>query len=177
MTAENYVAQLQALLPPGAAWTREADATFTRLLQSLADELARVDARADDLLREVLPGSTVETLPEWERMAGLPERCVPADQTFAERRAALVSKVTQTGGQSPQYYIDIAAALGYPITITEFAPDTFAWRVNAPRTTVRQRRSGEPLGELYSVFGNAALECLIELLKPAHTTVSFAYAS
>lgn len=75
------------------------------------------------------------------------------------------------------YRFEDASPLGYPITITEFAPEIFTWRANAPRTSVRWRRSGESFGELYSVFGNAALECLIELLKPTHTTVSFAYAS
>ena len=55
MTAPDYLASLQALLPQGFAWPRQADAALTRLLLAWADEFARVDIRAADLVLRVCP--------------------------------------------------------------------------------------------------------------------------
>jgi len=191
--AQAYREALQALLPPGAAWTREADAVLTALLDALAQELARVDVRADGLLDEADPRTTAELLADWERMAGLPDSCVTTTQTVSERRDALVARLTSLGGQSRQYFIDLAASLGYTITIIELGPFKaghnsagdavmndpwqFVWRVNAPTTTVRDFKAGSgAAGESLRSWGNLMLECAIAKLKPAHTYVQFSYA-
>lgn len=193
MSAADYLSQLQALLPPGPAWPRDADATLTQLLAALADEFARVDLRAENLLDEADPRTTTEMLPDWERMAGLPDTCVPSAQTMQERRAALHAKLTTLGGQSRQYFIDLAAALGYTVTITEFSPFRvsesavgdalysddwmFAWRVNAPTTTIREFRVSESaVGEPLRSWGNDLLECAISRRATAHTHVLFGYS-
>lgn len=113
MTAEEYRWQLQALLPPGSAWTREPGAVLTKVLHALADELGRVDMRASDLLTESDPRSTFELLGDWERTFRLPATCVPAGQTTTERRNALASKVAAMGGQSRAYFMKLAHAIGY----------------------------------------------------------------
>lgn len=113
MTAEEYRSQLQALLPSGAAWPREPGAILTKTLHAVADELARVDVRADDLLTESDPRSTFELLGDWERAFGLPAACVPAGQTTTERRSALAAKVAALGGQSRAYFLELANAIGY----------------------------------------------------------------
>ena len=95
------------------------------------------------------------------------------------------------GDQSRQYYIDVAARLGYQITITEF--DTFeagdhagdlvngenwryAWRVNAPEVTITEFiAGGSSAGDPLRDWGNEQLECVINRLKPAHTLAQFAY--
>lgn len=75
LSAEAYLAQLQALLPPGSAWPRAANATLTKLLGALAEELARLDARALALIDEADGRSTLELLSDWERVCGLPDPC------------------------------------------------------------------------------------------------------
>lgn len=193
MSADAYLTQLQALLPQGAAWPREAQATLTRLLQAVADELARMDARADALIDEADPRTTAELLVDWERVAGLPEPCITAPQTIADRRAALTGKLASSGGQDRAFYIAIALALGYEVTITEFRPFVagssagdeltngdwiFTWRVNAPEETVRVFAAGSgAAGEALRTWGNELLECVIGRLKPAHTIVQFAYGN
>ena len=189
-----YVDMLAQLLPPGVAWRSEDGTTMRKLLEAMADELVRVDERADDLIDEADPRTTVELLADWERIAGLPDSCLATvDQTLQERRAALVSKLTARGGQSAQFFIDLAAALGYTITITEFRPFRvginavgdaltndewiFTWRVNAPDTTENPFRVGRStVGEPLSTWGNERLECVINRAKPAHTHVQFAYS-
>ena len=189
-TAEHYLSQLQALLPPGAAWPREDGQTLTEFLHALAEEFARIDGRASDIIREMDPRTVIEMLTDWERAYGLPDPCTQAADTIPERINVLYEKVIRVGDQSPQYFIDVAAQLGFEITITEFFPFTvgslanellygqawrFAWRVNAPAETVTlfDMRSGvdEPLRD----WGNEILECVISRLKPAHTHVQFAY--
>lgn len=191
MTADAYRAQLQALLPPGAAWTRESAATLTRLLDALAVELARVDARAEDLLAECDPRTTRELLTDWERVAGLPDPCSGPLGTVRERREALHGKIAGVGGQSRAYFIELARRLGYEVRISEYfrfragspagAPlaNTPGWRhtwqVNAPTTTIKHFAAGSAAGEPLRTWGNQLLECAITRRKPAHTVVLFAY--
>lgn len=191
--ASDYLAQLQALLPQGQAWPRDADAALTQLLRAWADEQARVDGRAADLVEEADPRTTAELLADWERVAGLPDPCVEAlagTQTTAQRRAALVAKLTTIGGQSAAYYIALAASLGYAITVTEFdlhdvdsdvdaplygEPWQFAWQVNAAQDTIGVLAVTDSVEDPLAWWGNELLECVISRLKPAHTNALFAY--
>ena len=68
------------------------------------------------------PRSTIELLPDWERNWGLPDPCYKEPQSIAERQLALVMRMTLMGGQAREFFIDIAAMIGYTITITEYRP-------------------------------------------------------
>jgi uncharacterized protein YmfQ (DUF2313 family) len=113
MTADQYLDQLQALLPRGAAWTRSPGAVLTNVLDAVAQECGRVDLRAENLLDEIDPRTTYELLSEWERVYGLPESCVTGTLTTDQRRAALVTKITGLGGQSPRYILATLERLGF----------------------------------------------------------------
>lgn len=193
LTEDDYLEQLQALLPPGPAWSKDPQATITKLLGALAGELARVDGRAWQLVEEADPRSTAELFLDWERVMGLPDACAEAfggEQTTAQRRSALVGKLTTLGGQSAAYYIGLAAALGFAITITEFHEHTveddvehplysaawnFAWQVNAALNTITEITVEDSVEDPLASWGNALLECVINRLKPAHTIVLFSY--
>lgn len=193
LTEIDYLRQLQALLPPGPAWPADDTTILSRLLESLAAELARVDGRALQLVEEADPRTVAELFADWERVAGLPDVCVQAlgvDQTLAQRRAALVGRLTTLGGQSPAYFIGLAAALGYAITITEFRAHSvnddvehplygdawiFAWQVNSALNTVTELTVDSTVDEPLATWGNALLECVINRLKPAHTAVLYSY--
>jgi uncharacterized protein YmfQ (DUF2313 family) len=169
----------------------EADSNVSRVLLASADEFARIDARADDLIREIHAPSTLELLPDFERVYGLPDPCLGEEQSTPQRIASLVQRIVSIDGQTPEYYIGIAATLGFTITIIEFPSfdveddvdspiyDTawdFAWQVNAPLNTVGELTVEATVADPLAWFGNAQLECVIEKLKPAHTEVIFAYA-
>lgn len=192
MIANDYLRQLQSLLPQGQAWPRDSEATLTQLLAALAEEFSRVDRRGEDLVNEADPRNTSDLLPDWERIAGLPDTCLTAGQTIEQRRAALVSKLTSLGGQSRQYFIDIAAALGYPgATIDEFRPmncnddcndavaseaDRFAWRINLPSLGgAIVMNCNSTCNDALQAWGDEVIECRINHFKPAHTTAIFAY--
>ena len=189
----DYLRQLQALLPLGPAWARDDESTLTHLLGGLSAELARVDGRSWQIIEEADPRTTAELFLDWERVAGLPDACAEAfggEQTMAQRCAALVGKLTLLGGQSPAYFIGLAAAIGYAITITEFRAHTveddvnyalygvewnFAWQVNAALNTVTDITVDSTVNDPIAAWGNALLECVIKRLKPAQTTVLFSY--
>lgn len=194
LSAAAYLAQLQALLPQGAAWPRDADATLTQLLAALAEELARVDLRADDLLNEADPRTTYELLADWERVAGLPDPCTPADASTEERRLSLVQRLTMLGGASAAYFIALAAALGYPgATVTEFRPFTCVsncndflnpapawthlWQLNLPASRITPMTCASPCNASLRTWGDSTLECVVNRLKPAHTDVIFTYGA
>lgn len=148
----------------------------------------------DQLLLEADPRTTVALLPDWERNYGLPEPEVTAlgiTLSFQERRAALATKVTMQGGQRPAFFIALAAALGYSITVTECHPQTtednteyaaqdeqyrFVWYVNAPMVSVRNLTTEDETEMATAVWGNGLLEATINRYKPAHTFVLFAYS-
>lgn len=153
--------------------------------------LDRVQWRAEKLLLEMIPRTCRETLGRWERVLGLPDPCTGMLPTIALRRAAVVTKDAAGGGLSRAYFIALAEALGYHITITEFAPFTagslagdvltnggwvYTWQVNAQETTVGVFLAGEGVaGEPLRVWGIDILECALRRLKPAHTHVIFTY--
>lgn len=122
MSEQAYREQLEKLLPSGRAWPRQNGTTMSALLSGFGAELSRVDDRAQDLLRESDPRTTLELLPEWERALGLPDTCTGPLVDVAARRGALVARLVQSGGQSPAFFAQIALALGFVVTIQEYRP-------------------------------------------------------
>lgn len=193
MTAADYLKQLQGLLPHGPAWPKESDSEITRLLAGWSEELARIDARAIQLIEESDPRTTFELLSDWERVAGLPDTCVVAltdTQSTDQRRSALVGRLASLGGQSIAYFVSLAASLGFAVTITEFHEHSvsddvehpmygpawnFAWQVNAALNTVTEITVESDVSEAIASWGNAILECVFNRLKPAHTTILYSY--
>lgn len=189
----DWLAALQGLLPQGLAWPRTAGATLTRFLDALALRLESLHARTLDLSeRESFPDLAGEMLVDWERAFGLPDPCTPANADTAARRAALVARIVAQGGQSRAYFIGVAAALGHAITITEFRPFRaglneagdplyeadwiFRWQVNAPSISLRYFRAGLSVaGDPLTSADTSTLECVFARLKPARSTLVFAY--
>ena len=107
----SYTTLLQQLLPPGRAWPRDPDAELTKLVDALAQELERVDARAVDLLDEADPRTAAEMLPEWEVALGLPDPTSPWPD--ADQNRAVHGRYAWRAGQDADYYRGLAASAGY----------------------------------------------------------------
>jgi uncharacterized protein YmfQ (DUF2313 family) len=191
-TATDYKEQLKKLSPEGKAWPIEDDSNWVRLLDAIAQECARIDAMGVLLIDESFPDTTTLLLENWERVLGLPDECSELGESTAIRRLNVLSKIASRGGQTPQYYINIAAGLGYTITITEFnqfrvgissVGDPLygeewehAWQVNAPLNSIIEFKVGQSaVGDALREWGNDRLECVMNKLKPAHTVVIFSY--
>jgi uncharacterized protein YmfQ (DUF2313 family) len=187
----DYLRALQALLPRGRVWPRDSEATQTAILSTLTPAFARLNERANNLLVDSFPGSTYELLPEWESTLGLPDPCAGPAPTTEQRAAQVVSRLTATGGQSIAYYTAVANALGYPITVTQFAPAqfgmafgmpfggddwAFAWQVNAPTFSINYLSFAGSFGTPFATWGNNVLQCELQRIAPAHTVLNFSYS-
>ena len=205
----DYVAALHALLPRGRAWSRDGDTTQTAVLTGLAEVYEDSNQDANDLLVQAFPATADEMLPEWEYTFGLPESTtayvphtvegtstepllllLPTASSLSERQRRVVAALTNTGGQSVAYFIALAAALGFTITITQFtaynvrkpvgvpiAGDGWAhtWRVNARAADAITYTPTADVVPATPNFGNPTLDAMMGAFKPAHTVVIMAY--
>lgn len=181
---------LKSLLPPvsydpyGPAISAQLDADGAALDDALAAGLR--------VLAAITPDGDTELLPDWERVYGLPDACLAdIDSSVTSRVAAVIDKIRRGGGLSRQFFIDLAAALGYTISITEFSPHTvvspvtyplydtdsqYYWQVNlATDTPPRPITVLDSVTTPLVVYQTGLLECLLQKLKPAHTELLFAY--
>lgn len=182
--------QLRLLLPPVSY-----SVNAPRLSASIEAEAKALNAgirSSDSVYRTIFPDSG-EGLDDWERLLGLPDPClIGVPQTTRQRINAVISKLKGSGGQSKAFFVALAKALGYEITITTFRPAraglaragdainggdwSFAWRINAPAVTIthaaaNMASAGDPL----AAWGNTALECRLNQMKPAESFLIFGY--
>lgn len=193
MKAQEYHIQILKLLPKGAIW--DGVPLFKALLKPLAQALEYLEGRMLDLINEARPLSAVETLEDWENDWGLPDPCTGQLPTIYQRQIALWQKIVDDGGQRDIDYMEIAARMGYSITIEElqelpqgapapqFGSLTGRWRewvvhINSAQnqTYFRQEATTESTTEdRIDASSHFNLECVIRRLKPAHTKVYFNY--
>ena len=114
---ERYKQLLINLLPKGKLWQPIGQPVFTRLLESSAQELCRVDDRRQQMILEIDPRTTFESILEWESQLGLPDECTQNGLTLNERRNQLVQKLTNIGGLSKTFYEFLGAQLGFAIVV------------------------------------------------------------
>lgn len=153
-------------------------------------QLDALDAMNDELVNEMFANSSVELLPWWEHVFKI---IPPPDVTIQQRQAAVLQAKRAKGGLSIPYFVSVAAALGFAITINELQPfmagvgsagdriyiddSIFIWQVNAPTVSMYSFRAGQSTaGErLGSPNDNLLLEKMINKLKPSHTLAIFNY--
>lgn len=199
-SAIDYRELLKGLVPSGKAWNKDPDSILENVLYAMAEELSRLDIRSHDLLDEEEPRLAEELLTEYEEDYGI----VNDSTDTEERRSTLYAKQVARGGQYKEYFIAVALALGYVITIEEFTPfwvnvgtgispcgdqsNIFWWKVHV--------HTGPDLGEFDMGF-DIGFDCMratsdlkpfvnmvrrfddllleIERLKPGHTSVLYGF--
>lgn len=190
---EELGAILHRLAPPGHAWPKAITGTARALLEGIAGTPAEVERRAAQLLVEIDPRSTIELLPDFERLLGLPSACAAGElQTVVERRAAVVSKLTALRGSAPADLIALAAELDLEIEVVEYRPFAagigyagaplsngpwlYTVTFRAPFATGQFFRAGSSgAGDALFQFTDATLECELGEAVPAHVFPRFDY--
>lgn len=193
VTLQAWLSALQAMLPPGRAFTRDPDAVLTKLLTAIAKMFLDAQLKFEALMLQADPRRATSMLPDWERTFGLPDRCTPAGQQLGDRQRAAYQRLTEEGGQSAPYFIGLAEKLGEPnVTITRFKrmncnsncndalyslADKFTWRVNIPRAALNIRRANcnSNCNSALQEYTPAVIECALNERKPAESDVIFAY--
>ncbi|MGC6386582.1 YmfQ family protein [Ewingella sp. S1.OA.A_B6] len=192
-SAMDYASALQGLLPTGLVWPRNMDSVQSAVIRALAQSYQRSDDSAVTLLEGAFPATATIMLTDWEKTLGLPDDCaIGENDSIALRQKAILSKLFSTGGQSAAYFIGIAKALGFDISITVFRQARagmsvcgdalngedwpFTWLVTAPQTTITYAQAGQSYaGDPLRSWGNRRLECRLSSLTPSHTIVKFGY--
>ncbi len=188
----DFQSALSNLLPRGRAWSKDPNSVQSQVMGCLAPTYQRVALAAVDLIPDSFPATAIDMIPEWQLSLGLPDPCAGEAPTIAQQRQQIVARLTDSGGQSIAYFVNLAIQLGYSITINNDAPFRcgqstcgqhlgntdwfFTWHVNAPEFTVQpflagQSTAGDPLGST----GNAVLECEFQERQPAHTVLQFQF--
>lgn len=201
LTTDDYRQQLFALLPPGIVWKADLDSTVQRLLAGQAREFARVDERAVATLPEADPRQALYTFEEWEASYGLPSACASADQSMADRRAALIGRIVGRGGLTAQDYLDLAEGLGYAgAQVLEFREATvevdtptghtgavigddingsdwdLTWRVLLPNGVVRESVIEQAvIGDPLRSWGDELIECSLRHAAPSWLILQIGY--
>jgi len=88
----SYRQIIDKFWPRGIAWPRDPNTLQGKLRAALTPEMERVEQRIQELLDELDPRTSVELLPDWERMLGLPDNCrgiIPS--TLEQRRQAVIT--------------------------------------------------------------------------------------
>lgn len=190
-TGSDYTKALLALFPQGLSWPRNVDAVLYKVVNGVAQSMGYVDGRAADLLvTESDPRKADEMLDVWERNFALPDICLPnPPDTPAERRVALVAKMTMRGAQDRNFFTALAASLGQTIDIQEYAPymcgvsrtgDTRSPLYGADSSHYRWQLGPAEMRfywtvDLTSVLSGA--ECVMRRYGPAHTELVIKYNS
>lgn len=164
LSADAYKRMLMGLLPPGRLW-RVVGSYLEEFFEGSSDELARLDARANNLLDEANPPTAVELLPEYERELGL-----PSDGTTAERQARVVARLVARQRFRP---VDFQTALA-PLLGQDAADVVVLERTVAQAVALGDAR------EIFRFFiyrdptiaGTYYIESaqgIVDAIKPAHT--------
>jgi uncharacterized protein YmfQ (DUF2313 family) len=189
-SASDYLGAMQSLMPVGKVWPKEVDSVQAKVLQGLAASFTRSNANANNLLIDTFPSTTSGMLPEWEATLGLPDTCCTTDSaiTIDQRRVRVAEKYASVGGQSRQYFINLAAHLGYTdVSISEFSPMTcespcdravygedwrFVWQMNVgDYIAIHNMTCEDPCDSPLRSWQANELQCRVNQLKPAHTQV------
>jgi len=192
-TATDYLWQFQRLLPRGRVWHRAWGTLQAEALLTLMRTWSRLHNATNALVADVFPCSTIGMLPEWEATLGLPDPCTGPLPTIAQRTAAVCGKFVARGGSSREYFIHLAASLGFQIEIQTYKPFyagqgragehlyseawAHAWRVIVQgETTVTYFRAGvSAAGEPLADWGHDLLQCMFEAVAPADSVLIWSF--
>lgn len=179
------------LLPPECYSPDDPD--LSAQLVADGNALDAVQANADRLLGAVTPYGADETISDWERVVGI-SPAAGADQQ--QRIDAVIAKLRQVGGLSIPYFTQLAAGLGYTVTIDEpqyaqagvsragdvlYDQDViWVWQVQvqaAAPVTIQACAGTARAGDAITWFGDPVFEQIFNELKPAWTFVYFSYTA
>ena len=173
-TQAELVSAFLYLLPRGPVWDKHPGSPYALLAEAITTSTATFCQALQQVQAELFPATTNELLPEWEASTALPDACLGADPTQAQRIQQLLARLINQGGQSQGFYIAYAAALGYEISIT-------TWQGAIAGTAKAGSARPAPRDVIYNwtvtVQGtySEVLECELKKLNAAHMKLWFIY--
>ena len=152
--------------------------------------LDEIQTAAQRTLGVIDPRTAGSYLNRWEELLNLD----PSGKNGQQRIQAVIIKINEMGGLSIPYFMQLAASIGYDISITEpqpfraginrageqlARPDIiWVWWVNirnADSRAVRFRAGISTAGDRLNDYGDVIIESVLKDLKPAFTDIRFTY--
>ena len=125
-TTDDILPQLLQMTPRGPAWGTDeagpgtgANPVMLGFWRAIAARMAWNYGVEFELATQCFPSAITYSLADWETELGLPDTCTSGQGGFEQRVAAVRARFGALGGQSPAYFICLAASIGYDITIEE----------------------------------------------------------
>jgi uncharacterized protein YmfQ (DUF2313 family) len=184
-----YTTALTKLLHSGDGWPKTTDSNLFATVQLFVPSLLRWIQYSEVCQTECFPTTTVQNLDVWSKSVSVPGSDYPETLTNDQIKMITLLRVTDLGGQSPQYFIDYAAILGYTIWIEELSnlragfyagqrcADTygdFSWIVHVANAYYKPLKVGQPVGQPLGVNTDITLLAYeFNRIKPAHTNIFF----
>lgn len=168
-SVNDYVSAMQALLPRGLAWPRDSGSVLTSTLTALAPAYYRTNAAAIHLLEVAFPATVDDLLPEWNATLGLPGLVGYTGNDLPTQQRQVVAALTDSGGQSADYFVDLASTLGATLTVSFYRPYTVDSPVDVPMYGAAWAFAWQVSGAVVGDY--IALQTLFERYKPAHTVI------
>lgn len=191
---EEETNALGSFLPGGRLFSarNSSGSFFRRFLTSVSKEIRRVRLKIIDIAYQHDINNTSELLTNWEKTVGIPDECFSLDYSIEDRRKHVIVKLMANGAQTEQYYIDLAAYLGYTITIEHpedsavTFPLEFPWEFSSARElrftvifhfSTSLAKGVFPLDFPWDFTSGATsfLECFFNTLKPVHVNFVYVY--
>lgn len=119
-TLEGEARQLARHYPTGQIWARkfESGSNLGKLIKAAAGEWLRAKQLTKHIIDELDINKTTDLIEDWEESVGIPDGCFLGVGDIVERRLHVLLKLVDFyGAQTDQDFIDIAALLGFTITI------------------------------------------------------------
>ena len=208
-TAEILLPQVLACAPRGPAWGTDeagdgkgASPEQLKVWRGISAGFAGLYGWAWEVALQAFPTSVSIAIDDWERELALPDPCGNPPDGIDARRFAVRARLTAVGGASPGYFICLARAAGYEISIAEptafecsfsecnsaeettsIDPETI-WIVQPESYRQFEFEAGAGGGELgdggsrlVAYTDITGLECLLRRAQPVHTTLVFIAAN
>lgn len=125
-TIENQQQLLADYFPNDRMWTAKniPESTLFKFIYGLGNEIMMVEDLMNEISCEYDINNTTQLIDEWERALGLPDSCLRIPTTIQERRDRVILKLALMNVATEQDFIDLAARLGFTITIRSGAENS-----------------------------------------------------
>jgi uncharacterized protein YmfQ (DUF2313 family) len=172
---------IQRLLPPGSIWDLDTQPNLAAAVDAMVSRTNAAHNAIRLFVLQAFPWTVTYMLDDWIEALDIPWPCADMPTTDEAKRALIAARLAAQGGQTPAYFVGVAAAFGIAINIVE-------WPYGRGFRTGRGRCGHDRLGteanmhtfEVQAPSATSAgdrtqLQCLVAAFKPAHTVAIHTY--
>ncbi len=171
MKTYNFYIIIKNLLPPGLFWRGK---NFLNLIYCISLVFDRIKNDINKILDETFPISSESLIDDWEKCLDI----IPLSNDLNKRRQAVISKLISVGGNTNEYFLNIARQYD---PYCEILKSTHNKKFVAGISRAGMRLSGNNDSRFTVVFkftlnsSLVELENLFEKTKPAHVIFKYLY--